>query len=76
MPWHLLRVQHTQALRSELADRYAASTANKMLAALRGALRAAWELGQIETGLPQRSGQKEDSGPLLWGSPVSHKPHV
>lgn len=49
MPWHLLRVQHTQALRAELADRYAAATANKMLAALRGVLRAGWELGQIDT---------------------------
>ena len=44
MPWHLLRVQHTQAHRAELAERYAAATANKMLAAVRGMLRAAWEL--------------------------------
>jgi integrase len=49
MPWHLLRVQHTQALRAELADRYASATANKMLAAVRGTLRAAWELGQVDT---------------------------
>ena len=55
MPWQLLRVQHTQALRSELADRYAAATANKMLAALRGVLRAAWELNQIDTDSYQRA---------------------
>jgi integrase len=55
MPWHLLRVQHTQALRAELADRYAAATANKMLAALRGVLRSAWELGQIDTDAYQRA---------------------
>lgn len=55
MPWHLLRVQHTQALRAELAGRYAASTSNKMLAALRGVLRAAWELGQLETDPYQRA---------------------
>ena len=55
MPWHLLRVQHTQALRAELADRYAAATANKMLAALRGVLRSAWELGQIDTDSYQRA---------------------
>jgi site-specific recombinase XerD len=55
MPWHLLRVQHTQALRANLAGRYAASTANKMLAAVRGALRAAWELGQIDTDPYQRA---------------------
>ena len=56
MPWHLLRVQHTQALRANLAGRYAASTANKMLAALRGVLRSAWELGQIDTDAYQRAG--------------------
>ncbi|HKP53983.1 MAG TPA: tyrosine-type recombinase/integrase [Chloroflexia bacterium] len=49
MPWHLLRVQHTQALRANLEDRYAAATANKMLAAVRGVLRAAWVLQQIDT---------------------------
>lgn len=55
MAWHLLRVQHTQALRSQLADRYASSTANKMLAALRGTLRTAWELGQVNTDPYQRA---------------------
>lgn len=55
MPWHLLRVQHTQALRAALADRYAAATANKMLAAVRGVLRAAWELGQLDTDAYQRA---------------------
>jgi site-specific recombinase XerD len=47
-PWHTLRHQHTAAIRSKLAERYSASTANKMLSALRGVLKAAWQLGQIE----------------------------
>lgn len=55
MPWQALGPQHTQALRSELADRYAAATANKMLASVRGVLRAAWELGQIDTDRYQRA---------------------
>jgi site-specific recombinase XerD len=46
-PWAALRFQHTAALRAELADRYSHSTANKMLSALRGVLKAAWKLGQM-----------------------------
>ncbi|MEO8286571.1 MAG: site-specific integrase [Chloroflexota bacterium] len=55
MPWHALRIQHMDALRSELADRYAAATANRMLAAVRGTMRAAWELGQMDTDSYQRA---------------------
>ncbi len=47
IPWHDLRFQHTQAIRAQLADRYAYSTANKILSAMRGTLKAAWQLGQM-----------------------------
>ncbi len=45
LPWQHLRYQHTAAIRSELAQRYAPATANKMLSALRGVLKECWRLG-------------------------------
>jgi len=45
IPWQQLRFQHTQAVRSVLQERYAHTTANRMLSALRGVLKAAWKLG-------------------------------
>jgi integrase len=43
--WHRLRVQHLAALRADLAERLAPNTANKILAAVKGVLRASWRLG-------------------------------
>ena len=40
---------HLQALRAQLADDYATKTVNRKLSAVRGVLRAAWRLGQIDT---------------------------
>ena len=55
LPWGALRYQHTAALRAALAEKYAPATANKILAALRGVLKAAWRLGHIPTDHYQRA---------------------
>ena len=49
IPWNQIRYHHMVALRSKLAETYAPSTANKMLAAVRGVLRSAWQLETIDT---------------------------
>ena len=48
-PWGAFRTEHAKAVRAVLAERFKYTTANKMLSALRGVLREAWELGLMET---------------------------
>ena len=55
LPWGQLRYEHCQALRSQLAERYSASTANRHLSALRGVLKDAWRLGYMSAEDYQRA---------------------
>ena len=54
-PWQALRFQHVSALRARLADAYAPATVNKALSAVRGTLKAAWQLGLIDSDSYQRA---------------------
>lgn len=54
-PWHNLRYQHTQAIRTQLAEKYSAATANRHLTALRGVLKECWRLGYLSAEEYQRA---------------------
>jgi integrase len=54
-PWAALRYEHVTALRTALGERgLAPATVNKYLAAVRGVMREAWRLGQIDAETYQR----------------------
>jgi site-specific recombinase XerD len=53
--WEQLRYQHVAALRTNLADAYAPTTANKILCAIRGVLRQAFALGLMDANDLQRA---------------------
>ena len=60
VPWHAIRYQHAEVIRAVLAERYAYSTANKMLSALRQTLKAAWKLGLMSAEAYQQAASVEN----------------
>jgi site-specific recombinase XerD len=49
MPWAQLRYEHVTAIRTKLVEEgLKPATVNKSLCAIRGVLRAAWQMGQID----------------------------
>lgn len=55
LPWHMLRIEHTAALRTRLTANLAPATANKHLAALRGVLKQCWRRGLMSAEAYQRA---------------------
>lgn len=53
--WHVLRYEHTQAIRAALCERFAPASVNVYLAALRGVLRECFRLGLIDHDQHQRA---------------------
>lgn len=58
--WAALRYQHTAALRAVLSEKYAPTTANKMLSALRQVLKEAHRLGLMDAENYARAADVED----------------
>lgn len=55
IPWASLRYEHVVALRTKLSGELSPATVNKYLSAIRGTLRAAWRMGQMDAETYQRA---------------------
>lgn len=54
-PWHQIRSEHIAAINVQLIKRYQPRSTNKILAAVRGVLKACWRMKLIETDDYQRT---------------------
>jgi site-specific recombinase XerD len=53
--WSAIRYPHTAALRTRLLEQFSPATTNRILSALRGVLKEAWRLGQMNAEAYQRA---------------------
>lgn len=60
MPWHMIRYEHSEAIRAQLATRYNHRTVNKQLSALRQVLKTAWRLGLMDAETYHRAADVEN----------------
>ena len=82
-PWAELRYQHTQAIYTQLSERYAFSNANKMMGALSRVLEEAWKLGLMSAedyhraiAIERKTGQRLLNGRALSVGEVQALFHV
>lgn len=59
-PWHAVTFAHSAALRQVMANSYKPATTNRLLAAWRGVLKAAWRLGQMDDATYMRAVDVQD----------------
>ncbi len=78
LPWADLRYQHLAAVRAALAARYSPAHANKIMAAVKGALKEAWRLGQLDLDSYRRAvdqqpvrGERLPAGRAIAGPEIS-----
>jgi site-specific recombinase XerC len=78
LDWGALRYQHVQAIRARLMETYSATTANRLLTALRRVLKEAWKLGYIPeeeyrklADIEAVRGSKDDTDDELMGRALS-----
>jgi site-specific recombinase XerD len=71
--WAALRFQHTALVKSKLTESYSPAATNRMLSALRGTLKAAWRLGQMQIDDYSKAADVSNvkASPLLRGRALS-----
>ena len=71
--WYGVRADQVSALRADLAERLAPNTANKILAAVKGVLKASWRLGLMSAEDLYRA---IDVKPVRGGADASRAPNA